>query len=379
MPACRPALVVGLLASLFLAACGGDDEGRAVPTATASPTLTAAPPTATITPSRTATRTPTRSATAPPTPSHTATPRPSETATAMPTPTPTPTATATPLLPAAIVAADRSRHFLDRPYPSDELLTPAGTVDLGGFPRSGVGIGDNLLTGWANQVRATVFGFPTLPTIYFRFEAPVQVATGYDGLPSDAVRVYSLDSDHRVPVGTRLVADPLGDPYQARNTLIVFPREDHPLHPGERYVALVDRTVARPAAGWSAPPGVADDAAVATLFTVHDCVAELRALGASTDAALAADPSLLMPPAGLRAIATVRFSQGQTPSGRAATLNTVTFADGGSAVSYLSPNAAAVERTVDLTTDRWRRTRPPSRRSPSRTLPGGRTRPPASA
>ncbi len=253
-------------------------------------------------------------------------------------------------LPSAVVQPDRSRHVLDRPFPSDELLTAAGTVRLEGFPRS-ERVGQVLMDGWLAQVEATVRGFSSMTPVYLLFSGELDAAPSYPGLPGDDVRLFSLDSDHRVPLRTRSVADPLGDPYLRPFTLVVMPDERFPLRSGERYAAVVSRRLARRAHAWQPPAGLPagdrDDAAVATVFTVQDLAAELAALREATDAFLDADASLLVPEGGLREVARLRYEPGQTPSGRPATAEVVEYADGGSETTFLRAGAPVFE--VDLT------------------------------
>jgi len=257
--------------------------------------------------------------------------------------TPTPTVS-------AVVSADRSGHLLDRPFPADELRTSEGTIDLRGFPLAGPSIGQTFMAGWLGQVRQVVRGFSALTPVYFRFDADPGLAGRYEGREDDPVRLWSLDSSHRVAVQVRWLGDS-SDPYLPSGILLVAPDETQPLRPGERYAAAVDARVARRAPGWTPPAGLeATDAAVATVFTVQDHVAELRALRAAADAFLAADPDLLVPAEGLREVASLRFEQGSTPSGQPATLEVVTFADGGSEVTYLDDKRSAPDRTIDLTT-----------------------------
>jgi hypothetical protein len=107
--------------------------------------------------------------------------------------------------------------------------------------------------------------------------------------------------------------------------------------------------IAEPAAGWTPPPEAARwDAAVATVFSVQDVPNDLRQLRATADAFLDANSDLLAPQGGLREVATLAYTQGQTPNGRAATLETVTFVDGGTEVTYLD-DANVTDQWVDLT------------------------------
>lgn len=256
---------------------------------------------------------------------------------------------AQPQRPRAIVAPDRSAHLLDRPYPSDELRSPLGGVALTGFPRVGPTIGQLFMSGWLAQAERVARGFSATTPIYFRFESQPVLATRYEGRLVDPVRLLCLDHREAVPVNVRWIADSNGDPYLPSGTLVITPDETRPLRSGARYVALVSRRVARPAAGWSPPPEVAGfDAAVSTVFTVQDHAGELDALRRAADALLDANPALLQPAAGLREVASISFEQG-TIGGRATTVETVTFADGGTETSYLRGLAGAAPRTIDLT------------------------------
>jgi len=256
------------------------------------------------------------------------------------------------LRPRALVAPDRSSHLLDRPYPSEELRNADGRVELTGFPVAGPEIGRAFLTAWLSQVASAVSGFSAMTPVYFRFEAEPPLRERYAGRPGDPVQLFSLDSHHRVPVRVRFVADAAGDPYLRDGTLVVMPDERHPLRLGERYAAVVGRRVARRAPGWGPPRGLpvhaARRAAVATVFRVHDGARRLRTLRDAADARLDARPELLVPPDGLREVSALRYEQGTTPSGRAATLEIVTFTDGGSEVTFLEAEDGAPPVDVDL-------------------------------
>jgi hypothetical protein len=257
-------------------------------------------------------------------------------------------------LPAA--AADRPRalqtarrhHLLDRPFPSDELRTNRGTVDLSALPVAGRWVAADLQRGWIAQARRGARGFSALGAVYFRFSAPVAVAERYPGLASDPVRLVSLDSGDRVPLTTRFVDPALGDPYLLDGVLVVAPDERHPLRSGERYLAVVSRDVADPAAGFE-PPREAPDAAIATVFTVQDHAAELRALGRAVDAALDAQPDWLRPPRGLRRAVALRYEPADTPEGRPATRETLRFVDGSEEVTWLREAPGESARRIDLT------------------------------
>jgi hypothetical protein len=111
--------------------------------------------------------------------------------------------------PTAVVAADRSAHLLDRPYPSDELVYD-GFVWLDGYPQVAPFPGGGFVAGWLEQVYATVRGFSTTTPIYFRFDAQPDVAASYAGSLLDPVLVLSLSTGEAVPIHTRWIADAHG-------------------------------------------------------------------------------------------------------------------------------------------------------------------------
>jgi len=250
--------------------------------------------------------------------------------------------------PRAMVAPDRSGHLLDRPFPSDELRTPAGTVDLQGFPVRGWPVARGFLRAWKGQVRREARGFSALGAVYLRFRGDLRVEPRYASAPTDPVQLVSLDSDHRVPLRTRFVRDSRGDPYLPDGTLMLIPEEREPLRSGERYVAFVKRELAEPAPGWLPPKELLADVAVATVFTVQDHAGELRALGAAVDAALDARPDLLRPRGGLRPVAALAYVPGTTTAGERASLEQrVTYADGSRRTLALAPREVPPQR-LDL-------------------------------
>jgi len=252
--------------------------------------------------------------------------------------------------PRAIVAADRSEHLLDRPYPSDEMRSPLGGVSLPGLPRVAPSIGQRFLDGWVAQAERIARGFSATTPIYFRFESQPALRAHYSGTPLDPVRLLRLDKTELVPVNVRWIGDSHGDPYLPSGTLVVSPAETHPLRSGARYLALVSGRVARRAEGWTPPREAARfDVAVATVFTVQDHAGELAALRDATDALIASQPAMLVPIGGLREVASLQFVQGATPAGRAATVETVGFADGGRETSYLRAVPGLAPRTIDVT------------------------------
>ncbi len=251
-------------------------------------------------------------------------------------------------LPQAIVAPDRSGHWLDRPFPAEELILADGTLDLSSFPDAPSSIAAALTRGWAGQASEATHAFSGQAAVYLRFDGPLELADSYLGLPTDPVQLVSLDSGDRVPIDLRVFAQ-TDDPFLADGVLAIAPAVGAALRSGERYAAIVDDSVARPADGWTPPAGVPETAAAATVFPVQDSTGELRALAAAADAFLDADPDLLVPD-GLRLVTHLSYAQGFTPSGNAATVATVTFEDGATELTYLGPDEDVPPIDVDLTT-----------------------------
>jgi hypothetical protein len=242
--------------------------------------------------------------------------------------------------PDALVADDRSGHWLDRPWPSDEVLVD-GYVDWSMLPEANTPLGTTLTSGWAAQAAATVDGFGHHSSAYFRFAEVFDVQAGDVGITGPG---------GDVPVEWRWVEDPMGDPFLTTNLLIVTPLPTAPLASGTTYVAWVSTEVADPAEGWERPDWAPEDAAVATQFTVADSLGQLRSLRAAVDAALDANPEWLQPLV-WEPVDTFRYAQGQTPGGRDATVATATYGDGTESVAYLSPRGASPTRSWDLAGD----------------------------
>lgn len=249
--------------------------------------------------------------------------------------------------PQALVAESRDDHLLKRPFPHDELIGADGYIDLSGFPEAGTGLGASMVAGWAAQASLSARGFSALAPIYLRFDGEPDLPATLPGTADDPVRLVSLDSGHQPGLVLTYRDDPMGDPFFVTGMLIVQPAPWTPLKSGETYRLEVDETVAKPSPNWRAPddaPGLAHH----TTFTVQDTLGELRALNAATDDALDDDPTLLEPIGGLRRLKTLTYKDGLTPSGKAATLATVTFDDDSTEVSYMAVNSAPTDMTIDL-------------------------------
>ena len=250
--------------------------------------------------------------------------------------------------PAALVAPDRSEHLLDRPFPSEELMDEDGTIDLSAFPESGTELGTTMTQGWARMAGETSHGFSHLGAISFRFEGPIEgLEERYEGLEDDPIQLISLDSGERHPLWVKFVEDPKGDPFLRENTLLIAPDPTAPLRSGERYMAFVDKSLAQSPQDYALPEEAPKQAVVATIFPVQDSLGQLETLMAATDAALDADPSLLEA-VSLRRVSSLDYSIGETPSGKEATVVTVTFENGETELTYLDNYVDLQEQSLDL-------------------------------
>ncbi len=250
--------------------------------------------------------------------------------------------------PAALVAPDRSEHILDRPFPSEELMEADGTIDLSSFPEAGTELGTTMTQGWARMAGETSHGFSHLGAVSFRFEGPLEgLEERYEGLEDDPIQLISLDSGERHPIWVKFVEDAKGDPFLRDNTLLIAPDPTTPLASGERYMAFVDKSLAQSPEDYELPEEAPKQAVVATIFPVQDSLGQMETLMAATDAALDADPSLLEP-VSLRRVTALDYRIGETPSGKEATVVTITFENGETELTYLDNYVDLQEQSLDL-------------------------------
>ena len=261
----------------------------------------------------------------------------------------------------AIVDPTRSSHFLDHPFPSNDLLTSDGTPDLAGFPGGGDSVGEQLVAGWVRRIESTSYGFANHGASYFRFtEALSDIPEETGGTATDPVLLVDMDTGELLPLLIRFVEDPLGDMWYAENTLAMAPALGHPPRSGATLAAVVmTSSGARPADGWTPPAeveaaleraGVEGTVAVSTVFTVQDATAQLRAVRDDILARLGDGPDWGNPT--LRRVETLSYTQGQTPGGDDATVCTVTFTDGTSEERYLEALDGGEAHTHDMI-DGW--------------------------
>jgi hypothetical protein len=257
--------------------------------------------------------------------------------------------------PSVVVEDSRDAFFFDRPFPSDELLTERGTVDLTGWPIPEAQLGSTIVGGWARMVGESVHGFSHLGPVYLQLTGPLDVPETTEGLETDDVRLVSLDSGHRPALRLRFIRDPNGDPFYAPNTLVIAPNPTDPLRSGEQYAVVLSKGLVERTEGSETPAGLDDEKRVgfASTFTVQDSIGQLHTLRDATDALLDANPAWLQP-TDWREVESIAFAPGMTPSGRDATQFTATYIGGETEVTWLADRAGQTSQTIDLSTDSMR-------------------------
>ncbi len=246
----------------------------------------------------------------------------------------------------------RPTHYFDVPFPSDTLLDADGFPDLDGFPVARAELAAGIEAGWIDRIERTTQGFANNGASYFRFDGVVDLPPSLPGLKSDPVVMVSLDTGEQLGVDVRFIEDPAGDPHYGPNTLAVVPSLATPPRSGETYVVAVMRgDGVGPPKGWE-PSDIARDGlrnagipgrpALATVFTVQDATAQLRALVADVDSRVGDWGSPVF-----HRVVELEYRAGETPAGNEATVEIARYEDGGERTVYLSYDPGE-EQVVDL-------------------------------
>lgn len=280
----------------------------------------------------------------------------------------------------ALFDQSRSGGFFDFPFPSDLQVNPGGTIDLDGFP-TGSGFGKLLFDSYLETAGEITFGFGLNSPVYFRFSQPVLSCSvpGELADPSagDPVFLVTLSGDPSfVPLQTRLVEEPGGDPFLTEHLLALLPEAGYPLESGKAYLAVITdrvlggngRPVRRSAAGNAflngeesalgdvlrldavrsrlAGLGVAEERVVAvTVFTTQDVVTQYRLLKESVDQVI--DDGYLEI-TGWREVERMAYSVGTTPSGNEAIVLTVDYTNGEQSETYFAYETDHRDKTVEI-------------------------------
>jgi hypothetical protein len=245
----------------------------------------------------------------------------------------------------AIVDASRATHFLDHPYPSDDLGS-----DLAGFPNS-EGILGGVIQGWADRVPLATQGFSANGAVWFRFDASLEVPTTTPGLAQDPFLLIDMATGELHPLDLLFVEDPLDDPFFAPNTLSMVPQLGSTPRSGSTLAAVVMASARVDApAGYALPTGVTEaltlagvtgTAAVATVYTTQPATEQLQALITDVDAR----PMDYSDVADFQRIVSLSFAQGEI-NGNAGTEITATLENGDTSVSW--EQAGEDDFSIDL-------------------------------
>jgi hypothetical protein len=143
----------------------------------------------------------------------------------------------------------RSMSLFDAPFPSDDLLTSDGHIDVSKMPTNGV----DLITQAVQLIGQDARGFARAGATYFSFSDAIDPTTLPDvqGSTGGNPTVFVMLVDPNVtqpsdlpvhhPVDVSFQAD--GGPFGAPNMLAVLPMQGAPLLPSARYAVVVTREV----------------------------------------------------------------------------------------------------------------------------------------
>ena len=133
-------------------------------------------------------------------------------------------------------------RFFDQPWPLDLRRGPDGRPDLTGIPAGDTAPAQQLLS-----LMAEATDFSQVPTVVFRFEAPV-AARGLSDGPAARSEAVFLDVDPGSPgygtVVPAFLGTPPPDPYTPDHALVVQPVHGFVLSPATTWAVVVSRTVA---------------------------------------------------------------------------------------------------------------------------------------
>lgn len=132
--------------------------------------------------------------------------------------------------------------FYRLPFPNDVRLV-GGKVSLSGHPTPGPALlGFDVVARWLSDLEATVDGFSTYPTVFFRFSAPVDI--GGTLKAKGAVQFLDITAASKpVAQGFEWVANTGRGAYICDNWMAVKPPGGAPLTPGHTYAVILASTV----------------------------------------------------------------------------------------------------------------------------------------
>jgi hypothetical protein len=132
--------------------------------------------------------------------------------------------------------------FYRLPFPND-VRRINGKISLTGHPTPGSALlGYDIVARYIDDLEATVDGFSTYPTVFFRFSAPVDL----DGTLKAAGAVQFFDvTQPQMPAALSFgwVATTDRNAYICNNWMAIRPAKGQPLTPGHTYAAVLMSTV----------------------------------------------------------------------------------------------------------------------------------------
>lgn len=132
--------------------------------------------------------------------------------------------------------------FYRLPFPNDVRVS-GGKVSLKGHPTPGPALlGFDVVDRWLRDLEATVDGFSTFPTVYFRFSAPVDI--GGTLKAKGAVQFVDITTPAKpATLGYTWVANTERGAYICDNWMALKPPAGTPLTPGHTYAVIIASTV----------------------------------------------------------------------------------------------------------------------------------------
>jgi hypothetical protein len=132
--------------------------------------------------------------------------------------------------------------FYRLPFPNDVRVS-GGKVSLKGHPTPGSALlGFDVVDRWLRDLEATVDGFSTFPTVFFRFSATVDI--GGTLKAKGAVQFIDITNAAKpVALGFEWVANTNRGAYICDNWVGVKPPAGQPLTPGHTYAVVIASTV----------------------------------------------------------------------------------------------------------------------------------------
>jgi hypothetical protein len=132
--------------------------------------------------------------------------------------------------------------FYRLPFPND-VRNSAGKISLANHPSPGSELlGFDVVDRWLRDTEATVDGFSTYPTVYFRFSAPADINGTLK--QTGAVKYLDLTSPGMpTELGFGWVATTDRNAYICNNWMGIRPPKGAPLTPGHTYAVVIMSTV----------------------------------------------------------------------------------------------------------------------------------------